>query len=131
MKSYFIQREGGRLYVIGKMNQQEYGAAIVLNGEKPSVANPMQTFLTSLAKSASKLSNTFHALPLDGCTITRLFSRTPLCHLICLVVLFERNNRFNFSVTGRQVMKLFMCDLCRHLFTVLVHNFNKPKFTTA
>jgi hypothetical protein len=51
MNSYFIQREGGRLYEIANMNQQEYGATFVLNGEKPSVTNPMRAFLTSLAKS--------------------------------------------------------------------------------
>jgi hypothetical protein len=50
--SYFIQRDGGRLYDTAKTGQQEFGAEFVLNGSKPSVGNPKQTFLASLAKSA-------------------------------------------------------------------------------
>jgi hypothetical protein len=40
MNSNFIQRDGGRLYDIAKMGQQEYGAELILNGLKTSVANP-------------------------------------------------------------------------------------------
>jgi hypothetical protein len=40
MNSYFIQRDGGRLYNKAKTGQQEYGAEFVLNGSKPSVVNP-------------------------------------------------------------------------------------------
>jgi hypothetical protein len=39
MNSYFMQREGGRLYGIAKMGQQEYGEVFVLNGEKSSVTD--------------------------------------------------------------------------------------------
>jgi hypothetical protein len=39
MNSNFIQRDGGRLYDIAKMDQQEYGVKFVLNGSKLSVAN--------------------------------------------------------------------------------------------
>jgi hypothetical protein len=46
--SYFMQREGGRLYEIAKTGQQGYDAALVLYGENPSVANPMRTFRASL-----------------------------------------------------------------------------------
>jgi hypothetical protein len=49
------------LYGRTKMGQQEYDAEFVLNGSKTFVANPKWTFLASLAKSASNLSNTFHA----------------------------------------------------------------------
>jgi hypothetical protein len=52
MNSNFIQRDGGRLYDTAKMGQQEYGAELVLNASKPSVNNPKQTFLASLARSA-------------------------------------------------------------------------------
>jgi hypothetical protein len=41
MKSYFMQRKGGRLYEIAKTGQQEYDVSFVLNGEKPSVTNLM------------------------------------------------------------------------------------------
>jgi hypothetical protein len=61
MNSNYIQRDGDRLYGIAKASQQEYGVELVLNGSKPSVANPKQTFLASLAKSASNLLSTFHA----------------------------------------------------------------------
>jgi hypothetical protein len=40
MNSNFIQRDGGMLYNTTKMGQQEYGAELVLNESKPSVANP-------------------------------------------------------------------------------------------
>jgi hypothetical protein len=40
MYSYFMQREGGRLYGIAKIGQQEYDATLVLLGENPFVANP-------------------------------------------------------------------------------------------
>jgi hypothetical protein len=30
----------------------------------------------------------------------------------------------------RKVTKLHMCDFCRHLVAVLIHNFDKPRFTT-
>jgi hypothetical protein len=52
MNSYFIQKEGGRLYVTAKIGHQEYGVEFVLNGSKPFVDNPKRTFLASLAKSA-------------------------------------------------------------------------------
>jgi hypothetical protein len=54
--SYFRQREGGMLYGIANTCQQEYDAALILYGENPSVANPIRTFHTSLAKFASKSS---------------------------------------------------------------------------
>jgi hypothetical protein len=99
--SYIIQREGGRLYEIAKTCQQEYDAALILYGMNPSIANPMWTFCTSLAKSVSKSSRAFHALLSDKCTITWSFSRTPsLCHLMCLAVFFERNNYFIRGVRG-------------------------------
>jgi hypothetical protein len=59
--SYFIQREGGRLYGIVKTGQQDYDATLILWGENPPIANPMCTFLASLAKSTSKSSRAFHA----------------------------------------------------------------------
>jgi hypothetical protein len=40
MNSYFIQRAGGRLYVVANTDQHEY-VGVVLKGVKPSVANPM------------------------------------------------------------------------------------------
>jgi hypothetical protein len=95
MYSYFRQRVGGRLYGISKIDQQEYDAALILYGENPSVTNPMCTFHASLAKSALKSSEAFHASLSDGCTITWSFSHAPsLCHLMCLVVFFEINNHF-------------------------------------
>jgi hypothetical protein len=95
MNSNFIQRDGGRFYGTAKTSQQEYGVELVLNGSKPSVANPKRTFLTSLAKSTSNLLSTFHTSPSEGCPMTQSFSRMPsLCHLMCLVVLLEINNRF-------------------------------------
>jgi hypothetical protein len=95
MNSNFIQIDGGRLYDTAKMGQQEYGAELVLNGSKPSVTNPKQTFLASLAKSASNLSSAFHASPSEGCPMTPSFSRMPsLCNLMCLTVLLEINNYF-------------------------------------
>jgi hypothetical protein len=103
MNSYFMQREGGRLYRIVNTDQQEYGAAFVLNSEMPSLTNPMQKFLASLTKSATKSSSTFHASLLDGCPMTPTFSCIPsLCHLMCLlVVLSKMNNRFNRGVIGK------------------------------
>jgi hypothetical protein len=95
MNSNFIQRDGGRLYDTAKTGQQEYDAELVLNGSKPSVANPKRTFLASIAKSTSNPSSTFHASPSEGCPMTPSFSRMPsLCHLMCLVILLEINNRF-------------------------------------
>jgi hypothetical protein len=91
----FIQRDGGRLYDTTKMGHQEYDVEFVLNGSKTSVANPKQTFLTSLVKYASNLSSTFHASLSEGCTITLSFSCMPsFYHLICFTVLSEINNRF-------------------------------------
>jgi hypothetical protein len=52
--SYFIQREGERLYGIVKTDQQEYNAALILYGENPSITNPMRIFCASLVKSISK-----------------------------------------------------------------------------
>jgi hypothetical protein len=95
MNSYVIKREGG-LYKIAKMSQQEYGAAFVLNNEKTSIANPMRTFLASLAKYVSKLSSTFHVSMSDGCPMTHSFLCIPyLCHLMCLMVLSQKKNCFN------------------------------------
>jgi hypothetical protein len=102
MNSNFIQRDGGRLYGKAQMGQQEYDVEFVLNGLKPSVANPKQTFLASLAKSASNLSSTFHASPSEGCPMTLSFSRmSSLCHLMCLTVLLEINNHFKQGVIGK------------------------------
>jgi hypothetical protein len=70
MKSYFIEREGGRLYKIVKTDQQEYVVAFVLNNEKSFVTNPMRTFLALVMKSPSKFSSAFHASPPDWCTMT-------------------------------------------------------------
>jgi hypothetical protein len=99
MTSYFMQREGGRLYGKTKTCQQEYGAEFVPNGSKSSVVNLMQAFLASLAKFASKMLTAFHASPSDGCTMTLSFSCThSLCHLMCLVVLFKMNYRFSRGV---------------------------------
>jgi hypothetical protein len=64
--SYFMQREGGRLFGIAKTGQQEYDTTLILYGVNPSVANPMHTFRASLAKPASKSSRAFHASLLDG-----------------------------------------------------------------
>jgi hypothetical protein len=44
MNSYFIQREGGKLYGTIKTGQQEYGAEFILNGSKSSIVNPKRTF---------------------------------------------------------------------------------------
>jgi hypothetical protein len=49
MNSNFIQRDGDRLYGTAKMSQQEYSAELLLNGSKPSIANPKRTFHASLA----------------------------------------------------------------------------------
>jgi hypothetical protein len=99
--SYFMQREGERLYGIAKMGQQEYDVALILYGRNPSVAIPMCTFHASLVNSASKSSRAFHASLSDGCTITWSFSRTPsLCHLMCLADFFERNNSFIRGIRG-------------------------------
>jgi hypothetical protein len=68
--SYFVQREGEMLYIIAKTSQQEYDAALVLDGVNPSMVNPMHTFRASLTKSASKSSRVFHVSVSDGCTIT-------------------------------------------------------------
>jgi hypothetical protein len=88
MNSYFIQRDGGRLYDTAKTGQQKYGVEFVLNQSKSSIANLKRTFPASLAKSASNLSSSFYASPSEGCTLTLSFSRMPsLCHLMCLVVL--------------------------------------------
>jgi hypothetical protein len=95
MNSNFIQRYGGRLYDIAKMGQEEYGAELVLNGSKPSITNLKRTFLASLAKSASNLLSTFHASPSEGCPMPSL------CHLMCLTVLLEINNRFQRGVIGK------------------------------
>jgi hypothetical protein len=99
MKSYFMQREGDRLYGTIKTSQQEYGAEFVLNGSKPSVTNLMQTFLASLVKSASKLSSAFHSSLSDGCTITLSFSHTPsLCHLTLQENIIDSSVLLNSSV---------------------------------
>jgi hypothetical protein len=77
------------LYGIAKTGQQEYDAALILYSENPSITNPMHTFYTYLAKSASKSYRAFRASLSDGCTITWLFSCTPsLCHLMCLAFFF-------------------------------------------
>jgi hypothetical protein len=102
MNSNFIQRDGGRLYGIAKMGQQEYGVEFVLNGSKPSVTNPKRTFLASLAKFVSNLSSTFHASRSEGCPMTPSFSHmSALFYLICLVVLLEINNHFKRGVIGK------------------------------
>jgi hypothetical protein len=67
----------------------------------PSVANLMLTFLASLMNSISKLSRAFRASLSDGCAITWSFSLThSLCHLMCLVIFFDRNNCFIWGVRG-------------------------------
>jgi hypothetical protein len=102
MNSNFIQGGGGRLYDTTKMGHQEYGAKLVLNGSKSSVANPKQTFLASLAKSTSNLLSTFHTSSSEGCPMTPSFSWMPsLCHHMCLVVLLEINNHFKRGVIGK------------------------------
>jgi hypothetical protein len=102
MNTNFIQRDGGRLYDTAKTGQQEYGAELVLNGSKPTVVNPKQIFIASLAKSASNLLSIFHASPSEGCPMTLSFSRMPsLCHLMCLAVLLEINNHFKQGVIGK------------------------------
>jgi hypothetical protein len=102
MNLNFIQRDGGKLYDTVKMGQQEYGAELVLNESKPPIANPRQTFLASLVKSASIPSRTFHASPSEGCPMIPSFSCMPsLCHLMCLIVLLEINNRFKRGVIGK------------------------------
>jgi hypothetical protein len=99
MNSNFIQRDDGRLYDTAKTGQQEYGAEFVLNGSKPFVANPKQTFLASLAKFASNLSSTFHASLSEECLMTPSLSHmSSLCYLICLTVFLEINNRFKRGV---------------------------------
>jgi hypothetical protein len=102
INSYFIQRDGGRLNDTVNTGQQEYGAEFVLNGSKPFVVNPKQTFHASLAKFASNLSTIFHASPSEGSTMTPSFSHmSSLCHLMCLTVLLEINNRFKRAVIGK------------------------------
>jgi hypothetical protein len=102
MNSNFIQRDYGRLYGTSKMGQQEYGVEFVLDGSKPSVANPKRIFLASLEKSTSNLLSTFYASPSKGCPMTPSFSCMPsLCHLMCLMVLLETNNRFKRCVIGK------------------------------
>jgi hypothetical protein len=102
MNSNFIQRDGATLYDTTKMGQHKYGAELVLNGSKPSIANQKQTFLASLAKSASNLSSIFHAAPSEGCLMTPSLSRRPyLCHLMCLAVPLEINNHFKQGVIGK------------------------------
>jgi hypothetical protein len=41
INSYFMQREGGRLYGTANMGQQEYDAVLSPKGVKLSVASPM------------------------------------------------------------------------------------------
>jgi hypothetical protein len=95
MNSYFIQKEGGRLYVTTKIGHQQYGVEFVLHGSKPFVDNPKRTFHASLVKSAKKMSSTFHASLSEGCTMTLSFSCMPyLCHLMCVAVLLKINNHF-------------------------------------
>jgi hypothetical protein len=95
MNSYFMQRESSRFYRTAKTSQQEYGAEFELNESMSSVTNPKRTFLASLTKSASKLSRTFHASLSEGCSMSVSFSRmSSLCHLMCLTVLLEINDRF-------------------------------------
>jgi hypothetical protein len=48
INSYFIQREGGRLYGIAKTDQHEYDDVIWPKGVKPLVASLIRTFLISL-----------------------------------------------------------------------------------
>jgi hypothetical protein len=91
INSNFIQKDAGSLYDTTKMGQQEYGAELVRNGSKPSVANPKRTFLASLAKYALSLLSTFHASLSEGCPMTP-------CHLMCLAVLLEINNRYKRCV---------------------------------
>jgi hypothetical protein len=89
MNSNFIQRDNGSLYDTTKMGQQEYGAELILNGSKSSVANPLSTFLPSLVKSASNPLSTFHGSLSEGCPMP--FSHIPsLCHLIWFTVLLSR-----------------------------------------
>jgi hypothetical protein len=79
--SYFMQREGGRLYGIAKTGEQEYDATLILYGVNPSIANPMRTFRASLVMFVSKSSRAFHDTLSDECNIIWSFSRTPsLCH---------------------------------------------------
>ena len=102
INSYFIQREGGRLYEITKTNQHEYDDAIWPKGVKPSVASPIQTFLSSAAKSGSNMSRAFQASPSEGCTIRSSLSQTPsLCHRMWIAVFLDRNNRFTRGVSGK------------------------------
>jgi hypothetical protein len=44
MNSYFIQRDGGRLYGTTKMSQQKYGVEFVPNESKSYVTNLKQIF---------------------------------------------------------------------------------------
>jgi hypothetical protein len=80
--SYFMQREGGRLYGIAKTGQQEYDATLILYGENPSVAIPMRTFHASLAKSMSKSSRAFHASLSDTYPVTQSPITTSLLSIL-------------------------------------------------
>jgi hypothetical protein len=54
INTYFMRRQGDKLYGIAKTNQQEYDVALSLKGLNPVVANSMWTSLTSLANSTLK-----------------------------------------------------------------------------
>jgi hypothetical protein len=55
INSYFMQREGGRLYGTTNMGHQEEDDVLLLKGVKPSVTSPMRIFLASQANSGSKM----------------------------------------------------------------------------
>lgn len=61
IRSYFMQRVGGRLYRIENTGQHEYDVTVTLKGENSYVTKPMRTFLASLAKLEPKASISFHA----------------------------------------------------------------------
>jgi hypothetical protein len=61
IRSYFMQRVGGRLYRIQNMGQHGYDVTVTLKGENTYITKPMRTFLASLAKLEPKTSSAFHA----------------------------------------------------------------------
>jgi hypothetical protein len=94
--------------VVGCMTQQRWANKSMVRSlywmdiSKQYVANSKWTFLASLTKSVSNLSSTFYASLSEGCTMTPSFSHmSSLCHLTCLVVFVEINNRFNRGVIGK------------------------------
>jgi hypothetical protein len=98
----FIHLHGGILYSANTTGHILYDILVLLNGLKPSLAKPSRMLRESRANQSCFLSNSFHTIESAGCLrVLSPSSHPSLCHLICLAISFDVNNRCNLGFIGK------------------------------